>query len=72
LEQGSKIEQNNEGKIVKFFLTHGVFDKPARAAILRMKLSTGYYGCLKCLQRGISLKTLIPNQSINSYFFFLI
>jgi hypothetical protein len=30
LEQGSKIEQNNEDKIVKFFLTHGVFDKPAR------------------------------------------
>ncbi len=52
------IELNLDGKIKnrKFFLISSVFDKPAKAAILNMKLCTGFYGCTKCLQPGISFK----------------
>ncbi|CAF0989646.1 unnamed protein product, partial [Brachionus calyciflorus] len=35
----------------------GVFDKPARAMILNTKNSTAFYGCLKCLQPGKTLRT---------------
>jgi hypothetical protein len=42
----------NFNKILKFFLISGVFDKPARAAFLNIISSTGFYGCLKCLQPG--------------------
>ena len=42
-------------KNIKFFLIHGVFDKPARAHFLNMKLSTGFFGCLKCYQKGESV-----------------
>ncbi len=31
-----------------------IFDKPAKAAVLNMKSSNGFYGCTKCLQPGIS------------------
>ena len=44
-------------KIIKFFVINGVFDKPARAEILNMKNSTGYYGCLKCKQIGLNMPT---------------
>jgi hypothetical protein len=37
---------------IQFFLLFGIFDKPARAAILNMVLMTGYSSCLKCLQTG--------------------
>ena len=30
----------------------GVFDKPARGAILNVKVGNCYFGCLKCLQGG--------------------
>ena len=43
-------------KEIKFFLTHAVMDKPAKAALLNMISSTGFYGCTKCLQPGKSLK----------------
>lgn len=44
-------------KNVKFFLLTAVFDKPARAMVLNLKNSTAFYGCLKCLQPGKTLKT---------------
>jgi hypothetical protein len=44
LEQGCIIKLNNE-KLLNFYVTHGVFDKPARAALLNIKSSTGFFGC---------------------------
>ena len=43
-------------KEIKFFLVAGVFDKPAKSAVLNMISSTGYFGCTKCLQPGESFK----------------
>ncbi len=57
MEQGFKLEINEDIKIVKCFLTHSVFDKPARAAVLNIKSSHGYFGCLKCKQKGLSITT---------------
>lgn len=31
----------------------GTFDLPARAAVLNMVQFNGYWGCSKCLQKGI-------------------
>jgi hypothetical protein len=56
LEQGCIIKLNNEKKLLNFYVTHGVFDKPARAALLNIKSCTGFYGCLKCYQKGKSIK----------------
>ena len=42
---------------IKCFLLFASFDKPARAAALNMINSTGFYGCLKCTQKGVSVKT---------------
>jgi hypothetical protein len=42
---------------VKFFLIAGVYDKPARYALINMIQFNGDYGCTKCLQKGESLKT---------------
>lgn len=53
LEIGVTI--NNEK--LRFFLLHGVFDKPARAAVIGCKLMSGKSGCCKCLQTGIRFKT---------------
>ena len=53
LEYGIKIG----GQDTRFFVLMGVFDKPARAAILNTKLATGFYGCMKCLVRGKTIKT---------------
>ncbi|CAF1128542.1 unnamed protein product, partial [Brachionus calyciflorus] len=36
----------------KFFLMAAVFDKPARAAVLNVINSYGYFGCIKCYQKG--------------------
>ncbi|RNA33850.1 hypothetical protein BpHYR1_028817 [Brachionus plicatilis] len=39
------------------------FDKPARASVLNMVSSTGYYGCFKCLQRdGGTVQTYPFNE----------
>ena len=37
---------------IKFFTLYGIFDKPARRDILNIIGSTGFYGCLRCLQPG--------------------
>ncbi len=34
----------------------GVMDKPAKALFINMISSTGFYGCTKCLQPGVSHK----------------
>ena len=39
-----------------FYVLFAVFDKPARAEMLAMKLSSGYYGCLKCEESGQSVQ----------------
>ena len=57
LELDILLGQDNNKQYVKFFLLHGVFDKPARAAIIGCKLMTGKSGCCKCLQEGIRFKT---------------
>ncbi|CAF0965796.1 unnamed protein product [Brachionus calyciflorus] len=50
----------------KFFLVAAVFDKPARAAVLNVVNSYGYFGCIKCLQKGTRLKKT-PKSSIQTY-----
>lgn len=57
LERGEVLNFNSELSIVKFYTIFGVFDKPARYAILNMTQYNGDYGCSKCYQRGSSLKT---------------
>ncbi len=52
VEYGITFDKRN----IKFFLIAGVFDKPAKASILNMKSSNGFFGCTKCLQPGISHK----------------
>ena len=56
IELGIKIKFNDTLKEIKFFLVAGVFDKPAKSAVLNMISSTGYFGCTKCLQPGESFK----------------
>jgi hypothetical protein len=53
LELGMAHEINNSLKVLHFFLLFGIFDKPARALVLNIISSNGYYGCLKCIQPGI-------------------
>jgi hypothetical protein len=51
LELGVELKFKNEEKVrKKFFLINSVFDKPARAGILNMKMCNSYDGCLKCYQ----------------------
>ena len=58
LEYGLIVKLNlRESKLIFFYLLIGVFDKPARASVLNMVNSTGYYGCLKCSQAGTSIET---------------
>ncbi|CAF1123701.1 unnamed protein product [Brachionus calyciflorus] len=38
-------------------LIAGVFDKPARSCVLNFTSSTGYFSCLKCLQKGERVET---------------
>ena len=47
---------NNKEKNIKFFTIAGIFDKPARAALLNIVNSTGFSSCLKCLE-GESIET---------------
>ena len=58
IELGIDVEIDNKLINAKFFLIAGVFDKPAKSAVLNMISSTGFYGCTKCLQPGISHKAL--------------
>ena len=54
LELGVDLEIENLTKTRKFSVIGGVFDKPAKASILNMISSNGFYGCTKCLQPGES------------------
>lgn len=57
LELGIKIYlPNDEIKKYYFYLLLGVCDKPARNEITNMKSSNGFYGCLKCLIPGETVK----------------
>ena len=64
LEYGIPIDINGCIRNRKFFLVSAVFDKPAKAAILNMKLCTGFFGCTKCLQPGESFR---PNHDGYKY-----
>lgn len=68
LELGIKIRFADVSKEIKFFLFAAVMDKPAKAALLNMINSTGFYGCTKCLQPGLSLKKNL--ETSKSYNFF--
>lgn len=57
LEYGIKIRHKFQEQICKFFVIAGVFDKPARSAVLNMISCNGFYGCLKCVQPGSTLET---------------
>lgn len=61
LEHGLILETNpgdsSSKKNVRFFLLASVYDKPAKAAVLNMKNSNGFWGCTKCLQPGESFTT---------------
>ena len=46
IKHGDSCEKN-----IPFFLILGAFDKPARAAITNMKLASGFFGCIKCIQK---------------------
>ena len=56
LEYGIELKINSTIQNTKFFLLAGVFDKPAKAAVLNMKASNGFCGCTKCLQPGVTFK----------------
>ncbi|CAF1027826.1 unnamed protein product [Brachionus calyciflorus] len=62
LEQGIVIN----GEIVKIFLTNGVFDKPARAAILNTIQFNGKFGCIKCYQPGKNIPSA-KNGTVHVY-----
>ena len=55
LELGQLVTLNQTNSLIRFFVCHGVFDKPCRAAILNMIQYNGLFGCLKCYQPGLSL-----------------
>lgn len=55
-----------KGEILRVFVTSGVFDKPARAAILNTIQFNGKYGCIKCYQPGESIKSK-KNGTIRIY-----
>jgi hypothetical protein len=38
--------------MLNFFRLNGIFDKPAKAMVLKMISSHGYYGCTKCEIKG--------------------
>jgi hypothetical protein len=58
LENGIQLQlTSNLTQRLKFFAIIGVFDKPARRDILNVVGSTGFFGCLKCLQPGETLET---------------
>ena len=57
LEYGLKIKNYLGSDSIKCFTISGVYDKPARAALLFLVSCTGFFGCLKCLQAGETFKT---------------
>ncbi len=56
LELGINIEIEKQLIDAKFFCVAAVMDKPAKALFINMISSTGFYGCTKCLQPGVSHK----------------
>jgi hypothetical protein len=64
LEIGINIKFNDIERDTKFFVISGIYDKPAKAAVLNMVTSTGFYGCTKCLQPGESYKTKLNGNLI--------
>jgi hypothetical protein len=65
LELGAAIIFKDISKKIKFFLVAGVYDKPARSAILNMVSCIGFYGCTKCSQPGKSYKTKLNSKNFN-------
>lgn len=58
LEKGEILSLNQHlEELIHVFLIFGVFDKPARAAMLNMMQYNGKFGCLKCYHPGESQKT---------------
>lgn len=51
--------QHSDGKErnTKFFVIAAVYDKPARADILNLISCNGFYGCLKCKEKGATFYT---------------
>lgn len=49
LEYGLILDNMNN---TKFFLLAAVYDKPARAAVIKMVSSNGFFSCLRCEQEG--------------------
>ncbi|CAF1090034.1 unnamed protein product [Brachionus calyciflorus] len=66
LEKGEIVKIDSNLEIINFFLIFSVLDKPARSALLNMKQFNGFFGCLKCYQKGESLETN-KNGSIRVY-----
>ena len=70
LENGKSFSIQNEQHILRSYLLFAIFDKPARACVNNTTLSTGKYGCLKCMQKGTRLNNLYYNKLLgvkNSY-----
>lgn len=57
LEIGVNLQSLEVYRNVNFYLLFAVFDKPARASALNLISSTGYYSCLKCVQKGLNVRT---------------
>ena len=58
LECGSLFNLKGFGeRLLSFFVICGVYDKPARAAVLNIKSVNCYFGCLKCVQEGTQLQS---------------
>ena len=64
LELGIKINFQDTSKEINFFLFAAVMDKPAKSAVLNMLSSTGFFGCTKCLQPGVSLKRNLQTSKL--------
>ena len=62
LEYGISISFADAIIDIKFFLTHAVMDKPAKAAVIKMISSTGFFGCTKCTQAGKSLRKNLSGE----------
>ena len=58
MEQGVRYVPNIS-KYTNFYLVSGIFDKPAKAAVLNMKAYNGFGDFTKCLQLGEMLKGTI-------------
>ena len=63
LESGIRVE--NEW--LKFYLLISIYDKPAKATMLNMKGSTGYFGCTPCEIEGETIQFQNGNHLIFKY-----